>query len=273
MKKLILILFALMLLWGCEQQNKIEVIPDYTAQYLEESKVTKQVKPEIEDFEKHITDEFLKIITRVNNETDGKYTLFPIGYNLLINEKGEIDKIAKIKAIEIEPKGEYIFNNFNKLMDEITKNILPKMEQWQFIPAKHFDKNIGMQKNIKALFANDNGKIIIKKPFNLSFDNFLSDYFVAAEEMPEPIGGIGAIQKNITYPEIAKRAGVEGRVYVKAYVDSTGTVVKTELLRGIGAGCDEMAMDAVKKVQFTPGKQRGKSVNTQVTIPILFKLK
>ena len=37
-------------------------------------------------------------------------------------------------------------------------------------------------------------------------------YFVAVEEMPEPIGGIAEIQKKIVYPEIAKRAGVEGKV-------------------------------------------------------------
>ncbi len=37
-------------------------------------------------------------------------------------------------------------------------------------------------------------------------------YFVAVEEMPEPIGGIKAIQEKIVYPEIAKRAGVEGKV-------------------------------------------------------------
>ncbi len=43
----------------------------------------------------------------------------------------------------------------------------------------------------------------------------LNDYFVAVEQMPEPIGGIAAIQKNVHYPEIAKRAGIEGRVYVK----------------------------------------------------------
>ncbi len=37
-------------------------------------------------------------------------------------------------------------------------------------------------------------------------------FFVAVEEQPEPIGGIQAIQDLIVYPEIAKRAGVEGRV-------------------------------------------------------------
>lgn len=96
--------------------------------------------------------------------------------------------------------------------------------------------------------------------------------FVAVEEMPEPIGGIAAIQKRIVYPEIAKRAGVHGRVYVKAFVDENGVVFKVELLKGIGAGCDEAALDAVKKSLFSPGKQRGRSVKVQVTVPILFKL-
>ena len=97
-------------------------------------------------------------------------------------------------------------------------------------------------------------------------------FFVAVEEMPEPIGGIGAIQSKIVYPEIAKRAGVQGRVYVKAYVDESGRVNKVELIRGIDAGCDEAAMDAVKSVMFKPGKQRGKPVKVQVTVPVLFKL-
>lgn len=97
-------------------------------------------------------------------------------------------------------------------------------------------------------------------------------YFVAVEEMPEPIGGIKAIQEKIVYPEIAKRAGVEGKVYVLAFVDESGTVTKTQLIKGIGAGCDEAALNAVQKTKFKPGKQRGKPVKVQVSIPIVFKL-
>lgn len=97
-------------------------------------------------------------------------------------------------------------------------------------------------------------------------------YFVAVEEMPEPIGGIKGIQEKIVYPEIAKRAGVEGKVYVLAFVDETGTVTKAQILKGIGAGCDEAALDAVLKTKFKPGKQRGKPVKVQVSIPIIFKL-
>lgn len=97
-------------------------------------------------------------------------------------------------------------------------------------------------------------------------------FFVAVEQMPEPIGGIAAIQKNIVYPELAKRAGVQGRVFVKAYVDEQGNVTKVDLIKGIGAGCDEAAMNAVKMTKFKPGKQRGKAVKVQVSIPVIFKL-
>jgi protein TonB len=97
-------------------------------------------------------------------------------------------------------------------------------------------------------------------------------YFVAVEEMPEPIGGIRGIQEKIVYPEIAKRAGVEGKVYVLAFVDESGNVTKAQVLKGIGAGCDEAALVAVQKTRFKPGKQRGKPVKVQVSIPIIFKL-
>lgn len=97
-------------------------------------------------------------------------------------------------------------------------------------------------------------------------------YFVAVEEMPEPIGGIAEIQKKIIYPEIAKRAGVEGKVYVLAFVDESGKVTNAKIIKGIGAGCDEAALSAVLKTKFKPGKQRGKAVKVQVSIPIVFKL-
>ena len=97
-------------------------------------------------------------------------------------------------------------------------------------------------------------------------------FFIAVEEMPEPIGGIAGIQSKIIYPEIAKRAGVQGKVYIKAYVDEEGIVKKAEVIKGIGAGCDEAAIQAVMQTRFKPGRQRGKAVKVQVSIPIRFVL-
>jgi protein TonB len=90
--------------------------------------------------------------------------------------------------------------------------------------------------------------------------------------MPEVIGGLYSIQSKIKYPEIAKRAGIEGKVYVQAFIDEDGNVANAKIIKGIGGGCDETALDAVKQTKFKPGRQRGTPVKVQVSIPIVFKL-
>ena len=100
-----------------------------------------------------------------------------------------------------------------------------------------------------------------------------SEPFLSVEEMPSLIGGLASIQKLITYPEIAKKAGVEGRVYIQFVVDEHGNVVDPVVLRGIGAGCDEEALRAVKQARFTPGKQRGKPVPVKMSLPVTFSLR
>ncbi len=99
------------------------------------------------------------------------------------------------------------------------------------------------------------------------------EIFVVVEQMPELIGGLGEIQKKIRYPEIARKAGVEGRVIIQFVVDENGNVSNPAVVRGIGAGCDEEALRVVKEAKFKPGKQRGKAVKVKMSLPITFKLK
>ena len=99
------------------------------------------------------------------------------------------------------------------------------------------------------------------------------EIFVIVEQMPDLIGGLEGLQKSITYPPIAKKAGVEGRVFVTFVVDEQGNVVDATVQRGIGAGCDEEALGAVRKAKFRPGKQRGKNVKVKMSLPVTFKLK
>ena len=97
-------------------------------------------------------------------------------------------------------------------------------------------------------------------------------YFEVVEDPPTIIGGLNEVKKHLVYPDLAIRAGVEGTVVVLAYVSKKGFVTGTAVLRGIGGGCDEAAMDAVKKVKFKPGMQRGKAVNVKVSVPVKFRL-
>lgn len=99
------------------------------------------------------------------------------------------------------------------------------------------------------------------------------DFFVAVEDQPELIGGIGELQEKVTYPSRCKRAGIEGRVTVQFIVNTQGEVENPKVIRGIGGGCDQAAVEAIKKyAKFKPGRQRGKAVNVQMSLPILFRL-
>lgn len=116
-----------------------------------------------------------------------------------------------------------------------------------------------------------------------SFDRTM--YKVKVDEVPMPLGGIEAIQKNIVYPQDAKEKGISGRVMVQAYVDETGKLDKVDIIQSDLFGSDKSekvqtsdssliaaAINAIKNTEFKPGKLDGKNVKAQVVIPILFKL-
>jgi TonB family protein len=98
------------------------------------------------------------------------------------------------------------------------------------------------------------------------------DVFIVVEVPPKLIGGLEAVTQKIQYPSIAKRAGVEGRVTIQFIVDKQGNVQDAEVLRGIGAGCDEEALRVVRSMEFEPGHQGGKAVNVKMSLPVTFRL-
>ncbi|MEX0600289.1 MAG: energy transducer TonB [Rhodothermales bacterium] len=100
------------------------------------------------------------------------------------------------------------------------------------------------------------------------------EIFVIVEEMPEPVGGMEAIYARANhYPEIARKAGVEGRVFVQFIVDENGDVRDAVVTRGVGAGLDEVALEAVTNTKFNPGRQRGKPVPVRMSLSIRFGLR
>lgn len=98
------------------------------------------------------------------------------------------------------------------------------------------------------------------------------DIFVVVEKTPEIKGGMKELYKYLKYPEIARKAGIEGRVILEFIVDEKGKVSNIKVLRSVGGGLDEAAIDALKKVKFSPGMQRGRPVKVRYTLPVTFKL-
>lgn len=99
-----------------------------------------------------------------------------------------------------------------------------------------------------------------------------ADAHADAEVLPQLEGGLRALAQNVHYPELAKLAGVEGRVIVEFVVDETGTVRAPRVVKGIGSGCDEAALAAVEAATFSPGLQDGEPVKVKLVLPISFKL-
>ena len=96
--------------------------------------------------------------------------------------------------------------------------------------------------------------------------------FIWVEDMPEIIGGIGAIESKVHYTEMAKRIGVEGTIIVEAVIDKEGKVIEAKVVRNLFPDLDEISLEAVKSTLFKPGKQRGKPVKVRIDIPIKFRL-
>ena len=73
------------------------------------------------------------------------------------------------------------------------------------------------------------------------------------------------------YPDVAKRVGATGMVFVTVLVGKDGKVKKAKILRSFGnAACDKAALDAAKKWTFIPGTINGEPVEMETTIPFRF---
>jgi TonB family protein len=104
-----------------------------------------------------------------------------------------------------------------------------------------------------------------------------NEIFDVVEDSPSFPGGMEAwnefLANNLKYPEQARKMGIEGTVYLVFEIRKDGSVENIEILRGIGAGCDEEAIRIVKESpNWIPGKQRGHVVNVRMRVPIKFQL-
>ncbi|WP_339751598.1 M56 family metallopeptidase [Algoriphagus aquimarinus] len=97
------------------------------------------------------------------------------------------------------------------------------------------------------------------------------------EKQPDPVGGMAGwnayLSETLTYPAQARTLGIEGTVILVFTVNSDGSLSDVEVLRGIGGGADEEAVRAIENApNWTPGSQKGVSVNSRMRLPIRFKL-
>jgi protein TonB len=103
--------------------------------------------------------------------------------------------------------------------------------------------------------------------------------FMIVEQQAEPVGGVEAFydyvasQLKDNYPYRAANMNIEGVVFIQFVVEKDGSLTDVIAVKGIGAGCDELAITVIENApKWKPGKQRGVAVRTRRIVPIRFKL-
>jgi len=74
------------------------------------------------------------------------------------------------------------------------------------------------------------------------------------------------------YAEEARVAKYQGTVVVAITIDTDGTVQDMRVVRGLGLGLDEKALQAISQWKFTPGARDGQPVPVMATIEVNFRL-
>jgi protein TonB len=98
------------------------------------------------------------------------------------------------------------------------------------------------------------------------------DITVLYDEPPLPVGGFRAIQKNLRYPELARKSGRQGNVIVHTEIDENGYVSQTNVMESLGEALDQAAIDAIHSVKWQPGLKDEKPVKCWIAVLVVFRL-
>ena len=100
--------------------------------------------------------------------------------------------------------------------------------------------------------------------------------YTKVDVQPEFPGGYKALGKyvdgkNHKYPEEAQKNKIEGKVVVQFIINEDGTCSDFKVIKGIGYGCDEAAVEAFRKMpKWKPAIQNGMAVKVSYVLPVTF---
>ena len=195
-----------------------------------------------------------------------------VSVHIKVDEQGQVSDARILKS----------------LSEDCDRAAMKALQAVPWKPAVKDGKPVAVHVTVPVVFKLDGGRKSGDKHTSRS-----TVEFVAYDQPPEPIGGFKAIQQNLRYPELARKAGIEGNVVVQVTIDEKGQVIDAEIMKSLAvatetnaegnqveeklfendAGCDQAAMEAIKAVKWKPAQKDGKPVQVSVSVPVVFKLK
>jgi protein TonB len=114
--------------------------------------------------------------------------------------------------------------------------------------------------------ASGSGEVAVQQDIRIDDDAPPADYTPVEKE---PV-----IIKRVEpkYPELAMRAGLEGKVYVKIWVDKEGKPKKVVVLKSDAEIFEGPAVEAAQQFLFTPAYMNNGPVSVWVSVPFKFRL-
>ena len=74
------------------------------------------------------------------------------------------------------------------------------------------------------------------------------------------------------FSEEARKAKFSGNVEVYLWIDENGNPTHVKVVRGVGMGLDERAVEAVRRYKFKPALQNGKPVKVDLYVDVNFQI-
>jgi|GEM_PF-324364 len=191
--------------------------------------------------------------------------------NLIYPEKAKQAGIEGTVIIEVKVnKNGKVFglsavrSSGNKELDDAAMEAIIKTK---FKPAYRNKQPVDVNISIPVRFS------LSKEKKSDHLDQVNSE-LIPYDSAPEPIGGLSAVYKNLVYPEVIHKAGIEGLTIVQVKVEENGDLSAVSVNRSSGNDeLDAAALAAVKNSRFKPALQNDKPVSVYISIPIQFRLK
>jgi periplasmic protein TonB len=91
-------------------------------------------------------------------------------------------------------------------------------------------------------------------------------------QMPEFNDVDDYLKRHVKYPDEAKRNKIKGSVFIAVTIEADGKVGNARILKSLGSGCDEAALEAVRKMpKWKAGKANGQNVRSEVSVKVPFQ--
>lgn len=153
--------------------------------------------------------------------------------------------LANVRVNEV---GEVV--DVNDAPAEVAEQMKIATKNWRFAPARQGGQPVAAD---------------VRMPFVVTWRG---EQEVAGQSIPPRV----IEQVKPDYPVLMRASGLKGEVVVDFVVDIEGRVRNAYVVRSLNPAFDDLALDAVRKWRFEPGRVGERPVRTHMRVPVIFQL-